>query len=304
MVLTSMLMDSTRNGDTAAVQEWFSTGTRDPNEKDAIGWTLLHAATYGGHIETMRFLLVQGADVNVSSTRHRCSPLHWFTHTRSRHCAAAILLLDHGAQVNARTTDGKTPLMLAADPWEDDNCVIIKLLLHRGADLDARCTAGWTAERLANYSPHFDSPYHKVAALFADIRRAGGWRPYVRYPRVRLLMLRILCEQGRAHANDALLIRLFPAEPPSTDGARFTRILAAALADQDAAVPDIDALSTILMGSIKGDIKRRREAYRAQKGGLVPRGIFMHIFGYWRSDRDYDGSACPHRRRLLRRKRT
>ena len=30
-----------------------------------------------------------------------------------------------------------------------------------------------------------------------------------------------------------------------------------------------------------------RDAYRPQKGGLIPLGIFMHIIGYWRSSRDY-----------------
>ena len=31
--------------------------------------------------------------------------------------------------------------------------------------------------------------------------------------------------------------------------------------------------------------KRPREAYRAQKGGPLPRGIFVHIAGYSRSSR-------------------
>ena len=34
-----------------------------------------------------------------------------------------------------------------------------------------------------------------------------------------------------------------------------------------------------------------REEYRAQKGGRLPRGIFLHIIGYWRSSRDYLGPA-------------
>ena len=61
----------------------------------------------------------------------------------------------------------------------------------------------------------------------------------------------IAAEQGRAETQDALLRRLFPAGPPAPEG-----------------------------------IKRPREAYRAQKGGRLPRGIFVHIVGFWRSSRD------------------
>ena len=71
-------------------------------------------------------------------------------------------------------------------------------------------------------------------------------------------MLRIVAEQGRAETQDTLLRRLFPAGPPAPEG-----------------------------------IKRPREAYRAQKGGRLPRGIFMHIAGYWRSSRDYTALATP-----------
>ena len=34
MMLTRELRDAVQEGDTAAIQEWFSTGTRDPDMKD------------------------------------------------------------------------------------------------------------------------------------------------------------------------------------------------------------------------------------------------------------------------------
>jgi len=122
------------------------------------------------------------------------------------------------------------------------------LLLHRGANVDARDINGRSSEDLASFSNHAET-----TALLARVRVAGGWRGYVREPRKRLVALRILCEQGRASAGDDLLRRLFPAGPRLAEGT-----------------------------------KRRRGAYRAQKGGALPRGIFWHIFGYWRSIRDYD----------------
>lgn len=44
--------------------------------------------------------------------------------------------------------------------------------------------------------------------------RAGGWQSYVRYPRFKLLCLRIPAERGRVRTpSDELFQRLFPAPP-------------------------------------------------------------------------------------------
>ena len=37
MVLSAALKDAAKNGDTAAIQEWFSTGTRDIDDRDQDG---------------------------------------------------------------------------------------------------------------------------------------------------------------------------------------------------------------------------------------------------------------------------
>ena len=131
----------------------------------------------------------------------------------------------------------------------------VRLLLRCGADFNA-CNVNFNfkiAEDLARFHPG-SSGRRKDAALLRDVRCAGGWLGYVRTPRKRLVALRILAEQGRAETKDTRLVRLFPAGPPASEGT-----------------------------------KRPREAYRAQKGGRIPRGIFMHIVGYWRSSRDYLG---------------
>ena len=66
--------------------------------------------------------------------------------------------------------------------------------------------------------------------------------------------------------------------------------LAAVHGEQNTDVPDAGAFIAALTRKLTTPPpKRPREAYRAQKGGLFPRGIFMHIVGYWRSSRDYFG---------------
>lgn len=235
--------------DPGAIQEWFAEkADRDVNESDFWGRTFLHYAAEKSQFEAMRYLLDRGADANAAD-EHGMTPLHFAA--RFGCPAAAALLLERGARVDQREGHDGTPLLLAVC-FEDRD--MIRLLLHRGADPEARDACGRNALAFAD-----GCNKHKAAALLSEIYAAGGWRPYVRDPRQRLLSLRVLCELGRAETNDELLVRLFPARPKKRDGERRTR-------DSKKCVASV----------------ARTE---------LPRGIFMHIFGYWRSSRDYDPSA-------------
>jgi hypothetical protein len=178
---------------------------------------------------------------------------------------------------------------------------MIRLLLQRGANPDARDKNGNdNAETSARFN---NKP--QAAALLADARR--------RYPRFRLLMLRILAEQGRTETQDALLRRLFPTEPAPEElaplactlleapgGAAFlTRALKMALAAKGVEADAVALAADQIKALAAAPSKRPREAYRAQKGGRLPRGIFVHIPGYWRSSRD-DYFKLP---RVVRRRR-
>ena len=163
------------------------------------------------------------------------------------HCDAASLLLDHGAQINVKSRAQGTALIHAAYNGEYE---MVRLLLRRGADINP-CDCDGDAETNARHGTYGGGPHQKVADLLCDVRLAGGtWADYVRVPRVKLLALRVLCGQGRASTDDALLRRLFPAAPPAA-----------------------------------ATVKRTRADYRAAKGGRLPRGIFWHVFEYWRNGR-------------------
>ena len=97
-----------------------------------------------------------------------------------------------------------------------------KLLLSRGASLDARNDYGEDPEASAR---RYDRT--ATADVLAAVRAAGGWAAYVAAPRVQLLMLRILCEQGRAVAPPGLLARLFPHETERRASLRSARNTAA-----------------------------------------------------------------------------
>ena len=70
-----------------------------------------------------------------------------------------------------------------------------------------------------------------VACFFeSDVKAAGGWRSYVHRDRRRLLVLRVLCEKGRASTSDGLLARLFPPQASDDDAT----VEAPACLDRDA----------------------------------------------------------------------
>ena len=118
-----------------------------------------------------------------------------------------------------------------------------KLLLSRGASLDARNDYGEDPE--ASARRYGGRP--AVVDVLAAVRAAGGWAAYVAAPRVQLLMLRILCEQGRAVAPTDLLARLFP---PACE------------------------------------TERRASLRSARHTPALPKELFWHIVQFWRSDRD------------------
>ena len=172
--------------------------------------------------DVVRFMVERGADLNhvwevTTSTDE--SLLHaavW----RGRHSDVAFVLDLGGSAVDVdvplqANTINRTPLMRAADracipcsaEEEAARLATVKLLLHHGANLEARDRYGHRAHQIA----HMGS---SARALLNDVRAAGGWRTYARRgfhgDRLEMLVLRVLCERGRATTDDALLSRLFP----------------------------------------------------------------------------------------------
>ena len=265
MVAPNEIQHAVRRGDTAAIQEWFSSGTRDLDESGAM----LYMAAFHGHCETMRFLLDHGASVNFTTSNGQ-TPLSAAAHTGRYD--AAVLLLDRGALIDLANVYGCTPLIWAA--WHD-HCDMIRLLLSRGAALDARKKDGLDAEAQARF-------YNKdeAAALLADIRHAGDWHAYLRYPRKRLLALRVLCERGRASTDDGLLERVFGPNvfvPQGIDPVVFKKL------PEDARA----AVYTASRVAYPSQPEKPRSVARAQ----LPKEVFWLILEFWRSDRDARASS-------------
>lgn len=95
--------------------------------KDLGGATLLHHAAGFGTVDSMKVLLVGGADVNATN-RLGSPPLFWAIQDEDK----VRLLLSRGARVNLQNIAGRNALYLAAGLGEAH--AILTLLLKHGAD--------------------------------------------------------------------------------------------------------------------------------------------------------------------------
>ena len=95
------LIELTKRGDAAAVEQLLGAGTTDPAVIDGFGRTALHYAARLGHDDVMR------------------------------------ILIETGAPLDAADADGYTPLLRAIQGG-DANLDAVRLLLDAGANRDAR----------------------------------------------------------------------------------------------------------------------------------------------------------------------
>ena len=72
----------------------------------------LFLAARGGHLELVRGLLKNGADVNFQGGQQHIAPLHWAAHKERED--VALLLISRGADILLNDRENRTPLSMAA----------------------------------------------------------------------------------------------------------------------------------------------------------------------------------------------
>mmetsp|Transcript_1142 Transcript_1142/g.1683 ORF Transcript_1142/g.1683 Transcript_1142/m.1683 type:complete len:157 (-) Transcript_1142:450-920(-) len=98
----------------------------------------MHKASKKGHVDLVRKLIINGADVNTTDN-DEYTPLH---HACSNgHVNVAKLLITNGAKVNAKNDDGGTPLHWACI---NGHVNVAKLLIEKGAEFNAKNNEGIT----------------------------------------------------------------------------------------------------------------------------------------------------------------
>jgi hypothetical protein len=132
-------------GESQRVRQFLDAEPALAQARSQDGWTLLHMASYFGHLDVARLLLDRGADVMARSDNDLGStPLH--SALAGRRYDAARLLLERGAGVNARNARSWAPLHLAVCTGQLE---VVERLAQAGADLDAATADGLTPARLA-----------------------------------------------------------------------------------------------------------------------------------------------------------
>ena len=102
------------------------------------GFTPLGLACYFGHYEIARYLILKGAEVNMSSNNgFNVFPIH--SAAAGNYTDIAALLIESGAHVNVKQQAGVTPLHSAA---QNGNLDMLILLLEAGAMVNVRMEGG------------------------------------------------------------------------------------------------------------------------------------------------------------------
>jgi ankyrin repeat protein len=138
------LLEAAKSGDVNIAKVLFKCSRNDTcNDNDQYGSTPLTYAAIYGHVEVVRMLLEEGANIarTDASTYTALHQAVW-----NGHLDVCRLLLDWGAEVDALNKAGNTPLIWAA--WAG-HLSIAKLLVERGADVSLKNVDGDTASDFA-----------------------------------------------------------------------------------------------------------------------------------------------------------
>ncbi|XP_055092132.1 ankyrin repeat domain-containing protein 29 isoform X2 [Symphalangus syndactylus] len=119
-----------RRGNLALLKLLLNSGRVDVDCRDSHGTTLLMVAAYAGHIDCVRELVLQGADINLQREDGGSALL---AASQYGHMQVVETLLKHGANIHDRLYDGATALFLAAQGGYLD---VIRLLLASGAKVN------------------------------------------------------------------------------------------------------------------------------------------------------------------------
>ncbi|CAE8612025.1 unnamed protein product [Polarella glacialis] len=121
----------------------------DPDHRRASdGWSPVIAACSSGHLEVVRVLLEQGADVKAAAT-DGFTPI--FEACANGHFGVVELLLQHTADASQVLQDGTSPLLLASLHGHKETAA---LLLSHGADVAQARPCGFSSLRAACANGH------------------------------------------------------------------------------------------------------------------------------------------------------
>ena len=143
---TPLLISALQENALEAARELLKSGKLDPDAENASKENALMLAALRGHLDIVKTLVEQhDAEVN----KQGWTPLHYAA--AGGHLEVARYLLDHAAYVDAESPNLTTPLMMAA---RSGNIHLVKLLLDEGAVVSLKNQRNMTAIDFARQAQH------------------------------------------------------------------------------------------------------------------------------------------------------
>uniref|UniRef100_A0A8C8ZDT1 Ankyrin repeat domain 29 n=1 Tax=Prolemur simus TaxID=1328070 RepID=A0A8C8ZDT1_PROSS len=139
-----------RRGNLALLKLLLNSGRVDVDCRDSHGTTLLMVAAYAGHIDCVRELVLQGADINL---QRESGTTALFFAAQQGHNDVVRFLFGFGASTEFRTKDGGTALLAAS---QYGHMQVVDTLLKHGANIHDQLYDGATALFLAAQGGYLD----------------------------------------------------------------------------------------------------------------------------------------------------
>ncbi|MFN7038500.1 MAG: ankyrin repeat domain-containing protein [Alphaproteobacteria bacterium] len=168
----------------------------DVNSTDRLGHTGLHLASYQGHLNIVKILLENNADLEAGAVKSQYErPIHYAA--KNDQTEILEILLEKGAKLNATDINGATPLHLAARQGKINS--VRFLIKQPGVEIDKQNDREWyTALHMASYYGH-DKVVEELINNEADIERedsTGATPLYLAVIENKLDAARTLLESG------------------------------------------------------------------------------------------------------------
>lgn len=139
-----------RRGNLTLLRLLLNSGRVDVDCRDSHGTTLLMVASYAGHIDCVRELVLQGADINL---QRESGTTALFFAAQQGHNNIVRFLFEFGASTEFRTKDGGTALLAAS---QYGHMQVVETLLKHGANIHDQLYDGATALFLAAQGGYLD----------------------------------------------------------------------------------------------------------------------------------------------------
>ncbi|XP_040120668.1 ankyrin repeat domain-containing protein 29 isoform X1 [Oryx dammah] len=145
-----------RRGNLTLLRLLLNSGRVDVDCRDSHGTTLLMVASYAGHIDCVKELVLQGADINLQREHLSLSQsgtTALFFAAQQGHNDVVRFLFEFGASTEFRTKDGGTALLAAS---QYGHMQVVETLLKHGANIHDQLYDGATALFLAAQGGYLD----------------------------------------------------------------------------------------------------------------------------------------------------